>query len=130
MKLSVKLAGLFASATFLITGMPALFQRVSPTDLAATETLSGIDMLETLLMSMGGTLVAGFIGYQIGNIMLHPKAKKKPGASQAKKTASAVATKEDELLGLGPEPLSEAFLPPQVPLQPPPEEEPAEKLPQ
>jgi hypothetical protein len=130
MKLSVKLAGLFASATFLITGMPALFQRVSPTDLAASETLSGIDMLETLLMSMGGTFVAGFIGYQIGNIMLHPKAKRKPGSQPGKKTSSTASIKEDELLGLGSEPLSEAFLPPQAPFQPPPEEDVAEKLPQ
>ena len=120
MKLSMKLAGLFASGSFIVTGMPGLFQRLSLTDLSASETLSGIDLLETLLLSLAGTVVAGFIGFQVGNILLHPKAKKNTRSPKQGKETTSLAKEEDLLTT---EPLSEAFLPPQAPLQPPPDDE-------
>jgi hypothetical protein len=79
MKLSVRLAGLCGSAAFIITALPGFYQQAKPTDFAqmATDILPGINIIENMLMSLGGALGAGFIGYSIGDILSNPKGKKK-----------------------------------------------------
>lgn len=72
MKLSLRLAGLCASATFILAGFPGLFQRLSPLNPDALDSPSGMDLLEPLLFSVAGMVLAGLIGFQIGNILSHP----------------------------------------------------------
>ena len=72
MKLSFRLAGLCASATFILVGFPGLFQRLSPFHPELIDTLSCMDLLEPMLYTLVGTLLAGFIGFQIGAIMERP----------------------------------------------------------
>jgi hypothetical protein len=38
----------------------------------ALDTLSGMDLLEPLLFSVAGMVLAGLIGFQIGTILSHP----------------------------------------------------------
>ena len=74
MNLSVRLAGLFATSVFLLTAMPGFFKQIQPYDVGqmATEPISGIAMLETLILSVGGAIGAGIIGYTMGDILTHP----------------------------------------------------------
>jgi hypothetical protein len=87
MKLSLRLAGLCASATFILAGFPGLFQRLSPLNPDALDTLSGMDLLEPLLFSVAGMVLAGLIGFQIGNILSHPAGHrmKKPPSRPSRK---------------------------------------------
>lgn len=84
MKLSVRLAGLCGSGAFLLSALPGFYQQAKPTDIAqmATDVIPGVNIIETLLLSLGGAIVAGFIGYLIGDILSnpkgHPKKKKTP----------------------------------------------------
>lgn len=88
MKLSFRLAGLCASGTFILTALPGFYQQVKPTDITsmATEAIPGMTILETLTISLGGALLAAFIGYVIGDILSNPK-----GGKRNKKAGKAPA---------------------------------------
>lgn len=75
MKLPIQMAGLCASGAFIVTALPGFFQQVRPTSFATigTEIISGANLLETLAFSLAGTVVAGLIGFQIGQIMATPQ---------------------------------------------------------
>jgi hypothetical protein len=79
MNLAMRLAGLFGTAVFLLTAMPGFYRQIEPHDFSqmATDTISGMSMLETLLISLGGSVAAGFVGYMIGDILSHPQGKRK-----------------------------------------------------
>lgn len=74
MNLSVRLAGLFGTSVFLLTAMPGFFKQIQPYDVAqmATDTISGVGLLETMALSLGGAIGAGIIGYTMGDILTHP----------------------------------------------------------
>lgn len=76
-KLSVKFAGLCSSGTFLVTAMPAFFQKIALFGLfnESSGTLQGVQIIETLIFSLMGSIMAGAIGYVIGDILSHPDAK-------------------------------------------------------
>jgi len=78
MNLSVRLAGLFATTVFLLTAMPGFFKQIQPYDIGqmANETISGVSLLETLMLSVGGAVAAGIIGYIMGDILTHPDIRK------------------------------------------------------
>jgi hypothetical protein len=78
MKLAVKSAGLCASSAFIITALPAFFQQVAPLtqSIAPPGTLQGMTLIETILFSLAGALVAGSIGYIIGDILANPQGNK------------------------------------------------------
>ena len=96
MKLSIRIAGICASGTFLVTGLPGFYQHTKPTNIAqmATEAVPGMTILETMLISLGGALAAAFIGYIIGDILEQPKGKKqkkeKAKAMQGRQLSSAL----------------------------------------
>lgn len=79
MILSKRLAGIFATAVFIVTALPGFFRQVQPHDLTqmATDTFSGVSLMETLLVSVGGAVAAAIIGYMIGDILTHPAPKRK-----------------------------------------------------
>lgn len=79
MNLSIRLAGLFATAVFIVTALPGFFKQVQPHDLTqmATDTISGVSLMETLLISVGGAVAAAIIGYMIGEILTHPEPRRK-----------------------------------------------------
>lgn len=79
MNLSVRLAGICGTSVFLLTSMPGFYKQIQPQDFAqmATGTISGTSLLETMVLSLGGAIAAGFIGYIIGDILSHPDAKRK-----------------------------------------------------
>jgi len=75
MKLSVKLAGLLGSGVFILTALPGFYQQVRPVSFTSmlTEAVQSVSILEKLGFSLGGALVAGWIGYTIGDILSKPK---------------------------------------------------------
>jgi|GEM_PF-4326281 len=79
MNLSIRLAGLFATAVFIVTALPGFFKQVQPHHLTqmATDTISGVSLMETLLISVGGAVAAALIGYMIGEILTHPAPRRK-----------------------------------------------------
>jgi hypothetical protein len=79
MNLSVRLAGMCGTSVFLLTAMPSFYKQIQPQDFAqmATGTISGTALLETMILSLGGAIAAGFIGYTIGDILSHPDPKRK-----------------------------------------------------
>jgi len=103
MNLSMRLAGIFGTAVFLLTAMPGFYKQIEPHDFSqmATDTISGMSMLETLLISLGGGIGAGFVGYMIGDILSHPQGKRKKKAP-AKKPQNQ--TQPTEPVALMPEP--------------------------
>jgi hypothetical protein len=123
MNLAMRLAGLFATFVFLLTAMPGFFKQVQPHDIAqmANDTFSGISLMETLMLSVGGAVAAGVIGYIMGDILTHPDTRR-----SKKKVIVQKHVKEftpNALLGaLESPPVSAALYepPPQVPTEPPP----------
>ncbi len=88
MKLAVKFAGLLGSGVFLLTALPGFYQNVKPVSMDAMiyESVPGISILESLGMSLAGAVVAGIIGYMIGDILSKPKGK--PKRSRSAKSSS------------------------------------------
>lgn len=89
MKLSVRMAGICGSGAFILAALPGFYQQAKPVDISqmATGVLPGMNIIETLLISLGGSIVAGFIGYLIGDILANPKGppkKKKQPKAKAK----------------------------------------------
>jgi hypothetical protein len=104
MKLPVQLAGLFASGAFIVTALPSFFQQVLPSQLSMStssnmELISGVSLAETLLFSLGGTVVAGIIGFMIGNILSKPSGKPKKAKSQPLGKKSAKFAKNVPVTG-------------------------------
>lgn len=104
MKLPVKAAGLCGSMTFLITAMPGFYQQIRPTDFSAmaTNSFSGMAVIETLIMSLLGSIIAGSIGYKIGEILAKPQGapksqKKEAGKKPADSVTEIKAVSEPEL---------------------------------
>jgi hypothetical protein len=85
MKLSIKLAGLFGSGVFVLTAVPGFFQQVKPSDINAmmSDAPQGMNILESLGFSLLGAVVAGVIGYIMGDILSSPRgnagSRKRPG---------------------------------------------------
>lgn len=87
MKLPLKLAGLFGSGVFILTAIPGFYQQVKPASLNAmmTDAIQGMAILEKLGISLLGALVAGVLGFVIGDIFSKPRGKvKKPKPKPAK----------------------------------------------
>ncbi len=91
MKLAIKTAGLCASGAFIITALPGFYQQVKPVSAASmmTASVEGIGLLETLGFSLLGALVAGFLGYMLGEVLAKPqrKAAKKPARTSSRQAA-------------------------------------------
>lgn len=98
MKLAVKSAGLCASSAFLITALPAFFEQVAPIGLSRVPlgTLQGINIIELIVFSLGGSVIAGAIGYIIGDILANPQGAKEVKRSSREKTSPALAETGDE----------------------------------
>jgi hypothetical protein len=79
MNLSLRLAGIFGTFVFLLTSLPGFYRQIQPHDFSqmATDSFSGMSMLETIFLSLGGAMAAGFIGYTIGDILSKPNGKRK-----------------------------------------------------
>ncbi len=92
MKLSVRISGLCASAAFIVTALPGFYQQAKPTDLAqiATDILPGMNIIEKILISLGGAVCAGVIGYVIGDILSNPQGKKKKRKERPNRPAQKV----------------------------------------
>ena len=82
MNLAVRMAGLCGTSVFLFTAMPGFYRQIQPQNFAqmATDTFSGMSMLETIFLSLSGAIAAGFIGYIIGDIWAKPTGKRKKKA--------------------------------------------------
>jgi hypothetical protein len=67
----IRLAGIFASATFLIIGIRSYILTDDP--------------LHAMLFGLGASLLLAFVGYQIGNITSHPRGNRpaKPGSKDS-----------------------------------------------
>jgi Mn2+/Fe2+ NRAMP family transporter len=76
MNLSMRIAGLCASGAFIVTALPAFFQQWSPNS-PMLDSFTGMSLLESLLISLIGAVIAGIIGFQIGKILSKPAGKKK-----------------------------------------------------
>ena len=76
MKLAAKSAWMCASGAFLVTALPAFFREIAPVGLYAVpvDTLQGMAIVETIIFSLIGALMAGGIGYIIGDILGNPQA--------------------------------------------------------
>jgi hypothetical protein len=83
MKLNTKVGGICASLTFLITAIPGFYQQARPTafNFIASDSFSGMAVVETLAISLLGAMAAWMIGYIIGDILSHPQKVVKPQAS-------------------------------------------------
>jgi hypothetical protein len=133
MNLAMRLAGLFATFVFLLTAMPGFFKQIQPQDMAqmANDTFSGVSLLETLMLSVGGAVAAGVIGYIMGDILTHPDTRRSKKKVFIKKQLKEFTP--NALLGaLESPPVSAALydLPSEMPsesppLQPPPASPPA-----
>lgn len=79
MKLAVKMGGMCGSAAFIITALPGLYQQILPFDISqmSVEALPSMAILETLMISFGGALGVGIMGYIIGDILSNPRGGKK-----------------------------------------------------
>lgn len=79
MNLSMRLAGVFGTSVFLLTGFPGFYRQIQPHNFAqmATDTFSGMSMLETVFLSLSGAIAAGLIGYTIGDILSKPEGRRK-----------------------------------------------------
>lgn len=89
MKLAVKSAWMCASAVFLITAMPAFFEQIAPLGVVSTVPVGnfqGMTLIETTIFSLMGSLMAGAIGYIIGDILANPQGP--PPGTDNKKNAS------------------------------------------
>src|ERR1044072_4571855 len=112
MKLSVKLAGLFGSGVFIITALPGFYQHVKPASMQSmvNDVIQGMDILETLGISLGGAILAGAIGYLIGDILSKPQGKPQHGTPKSAsergrpKSSPAVTGEETFLDDLAPPP--------------------------
>lgn len=93
MKLSVRMAGLCASATFILTALPGFYQQAKPTHLAqiATDILPGMNIIEKMLISLGGAVCTGVLGYVIGDILSNPKGQKKKRKPKTENPSPQVA---------------------------------------
>lgn len=98
MKLSTQLCGLCAAGTFLVLALPGLYQQIKPVHFQAmaVQPLSGMAMLESLLLSLGGATVAGALGYLMGVILSTPQGgKSKTPAPPAAKAGSITSAPGD-----------------------------------
>jgi hypothetical protein len=115
MKLSIRIAGICASGTFILTALPGFYQHTKPTSIMhmANETLAGMTILETLMISMGGAFAAAFIGYVMGDILSNPKGgpkKKKKSSVAAGPPVRQLSTALDDAMAAAP-PADEAVPP-------------------
>lgn len=97
MKLNTKVAGICASLTFLITAIPGFYQQARPTDFnfISVDSFSGMAVVETLVISLLGSLAAGMIGYLIGDILSHPQKPHKATAPQTEAKAVSPVIQPD-----------------------------------
>lgn len=98
MKLPLKVAGLCWSLTFLVTAMPGFYQQIKPTDFTSisADTFSGMNILEKLALSLAGSMMAGTIGYIIGDILSKPQGLTKAEREAKNKKAAKVQQAEPE----------------------------------
>ena len=76
MKLAVKSAWMCASGVFLVTAMPPFLEKIAPFGYTVTPgTLQGMAIIELMIFSLMGSLMAGAIGYIIGDILANPQGK-------------------------------------------------------
>jgi len=87
MKATLQGALLCGSAAFLVTITPEIFQQIMPVGFGSISVANfqAITLLESLLMAGVSALVAGAIGYIIGDILSHPEGK----LEQARENAPA-----------------------------------------
>jgi hypothetical protein len=116
MKLSVRMACLFASSTFLMVALPGFYQKSGFDGLFKIQgaVFSWVDMMEMLLFSLFGALISAIIGYQIGEILTNPKGNRRKRNPPPSKKPKPVSTR---LQGETASP-EEASLPPDVPQLP------------
>lgn len=109
MKLPLKVAGLCWSVTFLVTALPGFYQRTRPTDFASisTESFSGMEIVETLSISLIGSLAAAMIGYMIGDILARPQGMGK-GVKKGKAQSTPVLVDQKPEASPTPETIAEA----------------------
>lgn len=98
MKLPMKVAGLCWSVTFLVTAVPGFYQQTRPMDFASisTETFSGMAIVETLSISLIGSIAAAMIGYMIGDILSSPQGMTKAAKKAAARPSPAPVTETPE----------------------------------
>ncbi len=98
MKQEVRLAGIFASLTFLVIATRAYVTTDNP--------------LHAMIFGLGSSVVLGVIGYRIGAILAHPKGNRSGGgwfgnvSKSQKSPAGTLSAKE----GLAPVTGEETFL--------------------
>jgi hypothetical protein len=79
MKLNMKMGGLCASGAFVLVTYTAFFQLIRSVNLVSSSILgsppafSPMKFLGIIGLGLLGALIAGSIGYEIGNILSHPK---------------------------------------------------------
>jgi len=93
MKLNARVAGICASGTFIITTLPAFFTQWKPNSIMG-DSFSGVSLVESLLFSVLGALLAGFIGFLIGSVLSKPAGKKKKTKSPHPDVAAPKTTSE------------------------------------
>ncbi len=124
MNLSVRMAGLCGTSVFLVTALPGFYRQIQPQDFTqmASDTFSGMAMLETLLLSLSGAIAAGFIGYIIGDIWAKPTGKRKKKVSAkapVEKPQAVVEAPQPYVLEESAMSLSESMPPPVMDASPP-----------
>lgn len=85
MKLEMRLAGLFASATFIIIAVGGYFSTSNP--------------LHALLYGMGASVSMGLVGHRIGYILSHPAGKKRNKRGHGAKPGKNTPAKNAPLTG-------------------------------
>lgn len=89
MKLSVRIAGVCASGFFMLTALPGFYHQIGGGGLSPSSApISGVSLMETLLLSLAGSVIAGVIGYKIGEILSHPKGRQVKPVRQVQKTVT------------------------------------------
>lgn len=84
MKPSVRLAGILGSAAFLLVSFKAYMSTQNP--------------LHSMLYGIAATIVLAFVGFQIGNILAHPKGPRHPKRKQAHAKKPGGVTGEEVFL--------------------------------
>ncbi|MEM0950632.1 MAG: hypothetical protein AAGI66_00635 [Cyanobacteria bacterium P01_H01_bin.74] len=75
----IRTAGICGSVVFIITALPGFYRQsgLSNWDLMGSASFSGFELLISMGFSLLGALVAGVIGYFIGNIWNNPQGNKR-----------------------------------------------------